>query len=54
MQKPARSKGEPHTYFAPVSAKLLFYKIYSDLLNCRKDLIFLKAIKNYVFTFTAK
>ena len=41
MQKPARNKGELHTYFVRVSAKSLCRKIYADLLRlvllCRKS-----------------
>ena len=33
MQKPARSKGEFHTYFVRVSASSLSYKIYAYLLK---------------------
>ncbi len=39
MQKPARSKGEFHTYSVRVSAKSLCRKIYADLLsNAKIDL----------------
>ena len=39
MQKPARSKGEPHTYFVRVSAKSLCCTICADLLNLGQIII---------------
>ncbi len=40
MQKPARSKGEFHTYFVRVSALSLYFKIYAHLLNNEQKIMF--------------